>query len=118
MARPTFNWDAYAAKAKFEEIRDLSASHGRLPTMYNPDRTAVYLSSQDIAVNVDDLEDLQSLLREVKQSFFATLNRQDHSYKKLHELETDYELLANLLSNLESPPEHYGTRLPNQPKSK
>lgn len=118
MARPTFNWDAYAAKAKFDELRDLAVVHGRLPTMYNPDRTAVYLSSQDIAVNVDDLEEIQALLEEVKRSFFTTLNHQEHSYKKLHELETDYELLANLLSNLESPPEHYGIRLPNQPQGK
>ncbi|AZE62833.1 MULTISPECIES: hypothetical protein [Pseudomonas fluorescens group] len=114
MARPKFNWDTYAAKAKFDEVRDLCASHGRLPTMYNPDRTLVYLSSQDLAVAVDDQEELQALLAEVKRSFFDTLGDQNHSYKKLYELETDYDLLSNLLSNLDSPPDHYGTRLPNQ----
>lgn len=118
MARPTFNWDAYAANAKFNELRKLAVVHGRLPTMYNPDRTEVYLSSQDIAITVDDLEEIQTLLDEVKRSFFTTLNQQEHSYKKLHELETDYELLANLLSNLDTPPEHYGIRLPNQPQDK
>ncbi|MBD8098781.1 hypothetical protein IFR08_11375 [Pseudomonas fluorescens] len=118
MARPKFNWDAYAARAKFDEVRDLCASHGRLPTMYNPDRTLVYLSSQDLAVAVDDLEELQTLLAEVKRSFFDTLGYQNHSYKKLYELETDYDLLSNLLSNLDSPPDHYGTRLPNQIQDK
>lgn len=118
MARPTFNWDAYAAKAKFEELRGLAVVHGRLPTMYNPERTAVYLTSQDLAVNVDDIDEIQRLIGEVRKSFFATLDQKDNSYKKLHELETDYELLASLLSNLENPPEHYGTRLPNQPQGK
>lgn len=118
MARPKFNWDTYAARAKFEEVRELCASHGRLPTMYNPDRTLVYLSSQDLAVAVDDLEEMQLLLAEVKRSFFHTLNNQDHSYKKLYELETDYDLLSNLLSNLDNPPDHYGTRLPNLPQEK
>lgn len=118
MARPKFNWDTYAANAKFDEVRDLCASHGRLPTMYNPDRTLVYLSSQDLAVAVDDLEELQTHLAEVKSSFFDTLGDQNHSYKKLYELETDYDLLSNLLSNLDSPPDHYGTRLPNQIQDK
>lgn len=118
MAHPKFNWDAYAARAKFDEVRDLCASHGRLPTMYNPDRTLVYLSSQDLAVAVDDLKELQKLLAEVKSSFFDTLGDQNHSYKKLYELETDYDLLSNLLSNLDSPPDHYGTRLPNQIQDK
>ncbi|QJI19942.1 MULTISPECIES: hypothetical protein [unclassified Pseudomonas] len=118
MSRQNFNWDTYAAKAKFDDVRELCASHGRLPTMYNPDRTLVYLSSQDLAVAVDDLKGLQSLLADVKRSFFQTLNNQDHSYKKLYELETDYDLLSNLLGNLDSPPDHYGTRLPNQIQDK
>lgn len=118
MARPDFNWDTYAAKAKFDDIRSLCASHGRLPTMFNPDKTLVYLSSQDLAVAVDDVEELRSLLAEVKQSFFQTLDDQSHSYKKLYELETDYDLLSNLLSNLDSAPDYYGTRLPNQIRDK
>ncbi|WP_122569741.1 hypothetical protein [Pseudomonas viridiflava] len=114
MARPNFNWDTYAAKAKFDDVRNLCASHGRLPTMYSPDRTLVYLSSQDRDVAVDDLKGLQSLLSEIKSSFFLTLDSRDHSYKKLYELETDYDLISNLLSDLESAPDNYGTRLPNQ----
>lgn len=118
MAGPNFNWDAYAAKANFDDVCHLCASHGRLPTMYNPDKTLVYLSSQEMAVAVDDLDELQSLLIEVKRSFFQTLGDRGHNYKKLYELETDYDLLSNLLSDLGSPPDHYGTRLPNQPQEK
>ncbi|WP_122346307.1 hypothetical protein [Pseudomonas coronafaciens] len=111
MARPNFNWDTYAAKAKFDEVRKLCARRGALPTMYNPERTLVYLSSQDADVAVDDLKGLQSLLAQVKQSFFYRLDDPEPSYRDLYELETDYDLLSNLLSNLDSAPDHYGARL-------
>ncbi len=71
MSKRNFDWDDYLAKAAYRDVFDLSLalSSGRPPTMYSPDRSLLYLSSQDVDVATDDVSELKQLLRMVLDTY-------------------------------------------------
>ncbi|WP_139657396.1 hypothetical protein [Pseudomonas shirazica] len=95
----TFEWDKFAQKASFNDVRMLQFHTGRLPSMYNPDRTEIHLSSVDVSLKVDDVEGLKAISGEI-----AGLIKNDASslteHRKLVELRADYNEIGNLMYGL------------------
>ncbi|MFM8570044.1 MAG: hypothetical protein ACKOAU_00460 [Pirellula sp.] len=71
MNRKDFDWDDYLAQASYREVVDLSPalSIDKPPTMYSPDHSLLYLSSQDLDVLTDDVSQLQQLLKLVLETY-------------------------------------------------
>lgn len=97
MKSTNFQWDKFAQKASFDEVRHLQIHTGRLPSMFNPERTEIYLSSMDYSVMVDDVDGLKSIGDEIAgylQSF-STASLADQ--RKVVDLRTDHGAIENLL---------------------
>jgi len=100
MKSTSFQWDKFAQKASFDEVRHLQVHTGRLPSMFNPERTEIYLSSMDYSVRVDDVDGLKSIGEEIAgylQSF-STASLADQ--RKIVDLRTDHGAIENLLYDL------------------
>lgn len=101
MENKSFNWDKFAQKASFDEVRDLQVHAGRIPSMYNPKRTELYLSSMDLDVRVDDVEGLKIIGNEIKEYIETFGSSSLSDLRKVVELRTDLNEISNLLSGLD-----------------
>ena len=107
MKQNDFDWDKYLSCASYNEVRanspDLSSR--RPPTLYSPDRKWIYLSSQDVDLETNNLIELKSMLRAISSSFKISTEKHEADYKKLWLLRIDcFEvcaLIANLVDDLE-----------------
>lgn len=94
-----FDWDAYLAKAAYRDVVDrsppLSSDHP--PTMYSPDCTLLYLSSQDLDVSTNDVTELKQLLRMVLDTY--RVSHKPGSEKKRLAAMTDCYEICGLLVN-------------------
>lgn len=97
MKSTSFQWDKFTQKASFDEVRHLQVHTGRVPSMFNPERTEIYLSSMDYAVRVDDVDGLKSLGAEIAGCLqsFSTASLADQ--RKVVDLRTDHGAIENLL---------------------
>jgi hypothetical protein len=71
MNKRNFDWDNYLSQAPYRDIVALSPglSRDRPPTMYSPDRSLLYLSSQDLDVDTDNVPQLQQFLMMVLDTY-------------------------------------------------
>ncbi|MCQ3001420.1 hypothetical protein NLO98_16850 [Pseudomonas syringae] len=95
-----FDWDQFTNRALFRDVRALQLNTDRLPTMYNPDRTELYLSTLDQAVRVDDAERIKYLIHDIAQEYREGLKDSRRSFRRLAHLEADYHGLASLARDL------------------
>ncbi|CAI8881568.1 DNA phosphorothioation-associated protein 4 [Pseudomonas sp. IT-196MI5] len=100
MKGTNFNWDKFAQKASFDEVRGLLVHAGRIPSMYNPERTELYLSSMDQAVGVDDIEQLKNIANEIKDYLESIGSGSLSDLRKIVDLRTDHNEISNLLYGL------------------
>ncbi|MEC4023367.1 hypothetical protein VSO52_11315 [Pseudomonas fulva] len=100
MKSTSFQWDKFAQKASYDEVRHLQVHTGRLPSMFNPERTEIYLSSMDYSVRVDDVDGLKSIGEEIASYLqsFSTASLADQ--RKIVDLRTDHGAIGNLLHDL------------------
>jgi len=107
MKRAEFDWDKYLSTAKYAEVvansPDLSSR--RPPTLYSPDRSWLYLSSQDVAVETDDTNGLKAVLQHLSTSYKNAKASED--YKKIAGVKLDYFEVCELLQELVDTPEDY-----------
>jgi hypothetical protein len=103
----SFDWDRYFAHASFEQIRALSPdlSCRRPPSVYNPDRSLLYLASLDVDVPTADPEQLRIALDQVVSSYFDKVTAGSDSGKAI--ARTDFLELCNLLAGCAEDPEPY-----------
>lgn len=108
MKRKSFNWDKHFSNAKYTEIASNSPdlSSRRFPTVYSPNREWIYLSSQDVDIETDDLNGLKSILCALSNSYKFAMEKKD--YRKLSLLKIDFVEVCRLLQNLVKSPEDYG----------
>lgn len=101
MEHKSFNWDKFAQNASFDEVRDLQVHAGRIPSMYNPERTELYLSSMDLDVRVDDVKGLKIIGNSIKEYIETFGSSSLSDLRKVVELRTDLNEISNLLSGLD-----------------
>lgn len=91
-----FNWDAYLATAKYEQVRRTSPllSSMRHPTVFSPDRSLLYLSSQDIDVKTNSVSDLRMALNAICNSYESA---QQSDHRALWLIRTDCYAVCSLL---------------------
>ena len=100
-----FNWDMWALKTSFFEIWNKTAylqDVRAIPTCYSPDGKKLYLSSLDIAVNIDSVRELEQAIEDIIDSYKARLNNGNFSNTKLNLAirECDFEVVCNQLNVL------------------
>jgi len=108
MKQKGFDWDKYLSNAKYKEVRDSSPdlSSRRPPTMYSPDRKWIYLSSQDIDFETNDLNGLKSILESLT-SYYKLTREMHKSNLILHLIKIDFIEVCGLIANLVDNPEDY-----------
>ncbi len=97
MKRTSFQWDKFAQKASFDEVRHLQVHTGRLPSMFNPERTEIYLSSLDYSVRVDDVDELKRVGAEIAGYLQSLSTASLADQRKVVDLRTDHGAIENLL---------------------
>jgi hypothetical protein len=97
------DWDSYFSRLSLNEFTSRSPFlAGRFtPTVYSEDGEWVYLSSLDVGVNIKDFSKLEYLLLDI-ESFYNSELKDYRSFYKLSMLETDMNLLKNLIDKLNS----------------
>jgi len=110
MKTADFDWDQYFSHASFDEIRmrspELSAR--RFPTTFNPDKSRLYLSSQDIDVRTESIDELRSAFDGIKESH-AFLKRAQHlNHLKIALARIDFIAVCGLMAGLVETPEDFG----------
>ena len=109
MKQKEFDWDKYLSDSKYKEVRNSSPdlSSRRPPTMYSPDRKWIYLSSQDIDFETNDLNGLKSILEALSSSYNLTREMHKSDYLKLYLIRIDFIEVCRLIANLVDNPEDY-----------
>lgn len=102
-----FDWDAFFAWATHAQVRDLApVGGGRHPSCYSPDRTQLYLSSQDDVVeNLKSEDKLRIYLRAVAASFH---NEPPTNFERKACQYQDFLALCGLLANVCEDPDEFG----------
>lgn len=100
MKDTNFQWDKFAQNAKFDEVRLLQVHLGRLPSMFNPERTEIYLSSIDYAVRTDDAEGLISAGSDIARYLQHYDGSSLSDQRKMVDLRTDHGAVESLLYDL------------------
>ena len=94
-----FDWDDYLAQASYRDAVDRSPalSSDRPPTMYSPDRSLLYLSSQDADVATDNVSELKQLLQLVLQTYNYS-HSPGNDKKRLAAMTDCYEICGLLVN--------------------
>jgi hypothetical protein len=107
MTRSQFDWDKYLATAVYRDVcaNSPELSSRRPPSLYNPDRTLLYLPSLDLDVATDDYNELRQMLRAVVETFrFA---QRKNEIRKMAIAQIDCTELCGLLQTCAPDPEPY-----------
>jgi hypothetical protein len=92
-----FDFDAFAAKATFDEVRDLMVESRRLPSMRSPDGGWLFLSSIDEVVATNNAKDIRRMIDLVKERL-SQVPPVDHS--KRNDIDLDLGTLEAMLAYL------------------
>jgi hypothetical protein len=108
MSKEKFDWEEYVRSNPYERVVEgLPCIVTRLPTMFSPDRTLLYLRSQCLEVPTDDTEKLLTMFTIICSNFERKAKRQRFgtAFSDLYFLEVEYRTLWRLLSDLDALPE-------------
>lgn len=107
MTRSEFDWDKYLATAPYRDVYANSPelSSRRPPSLYNPDRTLLYLPSLDLDVATDDYNELRQMLRSVVENFRGY--QRTNEIRRMAIAQTDCTELCGLLQTCAPDPEPY-----------
>jgi hypothetical protein len=112
--KPRFDWDRYIENAKYHDVMFYSGFYGGLPyipSMFSPDKKKIYLTTVDIAYDVDNIEmilkQMDMLIDDYKREFDRIKSCCEWSFKKMFLIELDYIMLVTALSNNYNLPEDY-----------
>ena len=108
MPKQHLDWDKFPQTNTYHDFKyEFNAKIPHLPTMFSPDGSQVYLASQDIAVNVDNIKMLQSVFRAIDESMHMEIESLDWSVQKIFNCENDYMVAWSLLNKLNALPDNY-----------
>jgi hypothetical protein len=108
MPKQNLDWDKIPRINTYDNFKyKFSARIPHLPTMFSPDGSQVYLCSQDIVVDVNDIEMLQSMFRAIEESMQMEIELFDWSVNQIFSCENDYMIVWSLLDNLDALPDDY-----------
>ena len=102
MRKPEFDWDAYFKNISFAEVRENSPSlrSNRLPSIYSPDHSLFYVSSQDVEVDTNDIHKLASILEILKQAHY--FKKRDKEYYRLGVIIDEIREIAHMMYSIGS----------------
>lgn len=102
-----FNWDKYFSDSSFMKIRSFSPELGKrgLPSCFNPDKTAYYISPLSIAVGTHDIEGLKTQLSRLGELFHSC---SDDDYSTRYLAHVDFVQVCLMLLNLLGSDNDYG----------
>ncbi|MBB5349580.1 hypothetical protein JWG42_14340 [Desulfoprunum benzoelyticum] len=94
------DWDKYFNKLKFQEYKERSPflSSRSYPTVYNEDRTWLYLGSLEVGVEIKNLAILKHFLDQIEKNYKSwSLN--DERFYRQSLLKSDMELLKDIIAD-------------------
>lgn len=100
MTSKEINWDRHFAKLTWNEVYESSPFfHGqRLPTLFSPDKTRIYISSLDTELPTDNARELADALEDIKGTF--NMAKRSNGYYKMAMAQSDFSAIQGLLSEL------------------
>lgn len=100
MAGKEFNWDKHFSKLTWNEVRENSPVFDgqRLPSLFSPDNTRIYVSSLDLEFATDDVRELAGALEDIKATF--DMAKRSNGYYKMAMAKSDFSTVQGLLSKL------------------
>ena len=109
MTNSNFDWDAHVASSTFSDIRRQSPDLGvrRLPTLYSPDRSRLYLSSQDDDVATGEVKELLRVLPEIKAAYRRAINGPSINHGRAAVAEINFLEVCGLIGGLVEDPDTY-----------
>ena len=107
MAKKHFDWDTYFDTASYMDVWRHSPmlQAGHAPTMYSPDRSELYISTIDAAVQTDCKRELDRMLDAVVGRFHD--HKRDGYDRGCFAARIEIVELCSLLSGLSENPEKY-----------
>ena len=100
MAGKEINWDKHFSKLTWNDVYENSPFfHGqRLPTLFSPDSTRIYISSLDLEFATDKAPELAGALEDIKATF--DMAKRSNGYYKMAMAQSDFSAVQGLLSEL------------------
>ena len=103
-----FNWDNYIDTASYNKVLDgMGCFRKLIPTMFSPDKEQIYLKTDDIAYNVNDIDILNLKLTELLERIKDKARSVKWSYETLYLLQVDYLAISSILNDKDELPEGY-----------
>lgn len=93
-----FNWDKYFHEVSLNDFIETSPFFDcqRIPSTFNPEKTKYYSSSLDIDVAVDDIDEMNILLNELRSKIHGLIA--DGNFYKAAMVDCDIRILEILIN--------------------
>ena len=104
-----FDWDKYVRSASYYAVLDGTDYSHKIPTMFSPDKKQIYLQSDDIAYDVEDIEMLKLKLSALLERLKKEARSVDWSYEKLYLLQVDYLTIFTILADRSALPDDHNS---------
>lgn len=97
-----FDWDKHMSQKPYNQVLN-GIQRLKIPTMYSPDKTQVFLASQDVAIGAKNYDEIRRMRDHIKQVMVQKCgdmkgNISFGAIEKVYRLQIDYFLLEQLLS--------------------
>lgn len=103
-----FDWDGYIERTPYSTVlRGMGGNRLKIPTMFSPDGSQVYLKSLDVAYRTDDAEGLTHAFGEILDSLRLAITSMTWSCERVYLCQVDYLTVWGLLDSLSALPEDY-----------
>ncbi len=101
--KPDFSWDAYLDSETYNHVLDgMRPARELIPTMFSPDKKSLFLRSDGLCVETNDLTTLRNLLESKYRDLKSEYQQMKVSCEKLYHLQVDFLILWRLLANNEA----------------
>lgn len=100
MINDQINWDKRFSKLTWNEVYENSPFFDgqRLPTLFSSDGNSIYISSLDLALSTENVDELVEGLETVKSIF--DMAKRTNGYYKMAMAQSDFEAVKGLLSKI------------------
>lgn len=92
--------DSWLKKASYAEVEKLSLLK-KTPSLYNEDRTVIYLSSMDLLLNTSSINELQGILKSLANGIGTLEVISPKEYDKLANFRSDFNELCKILNEVQ-----------------
>jgi hypothetical protein len=103
----SFDRDKFLRTASYRDVCELCPQQlDGVPTLYNPDKSLIYLASFDVDFPTDNAERLKKTLPDLREIYERAKRRGE--FKRAWRARTDHLEVCRLLQSLVEDPDEYG----------